>query len=102
MGELISGPLRGGVVRSIITMASNKPTPERKRVSFPGNDDSVLRWWAEQHDPSLSIRLLIRAELARSGYVDYASQPIGDVLKEIDAERLQPSIRNRGRTSDRD
>lgn len=75
-------------MRSTITVASSKPPPERKRVSIPANDESVLKWWTEQHDPSLSIRLLIRAELARSGYVDYASRPIGDVLREIDAEKL--------------
>lgn len=69
-------------------MPTAKPTPERKRVSIPANDESVLKWWSDQQDPSLSIRLLIRAELARSGYGDYASRPIGDVLKEIDAEKL--------------
>lgn len=67
-------------------MQTDESTSERKRVSIPRRDESVLRWWAEQEDPSLSIRLLIRAELERSGYVDFASRPVGDVLRAMDRE----------------
>lgn len=62
-------------------MPDGNATPERKRISIPRSDESVLRWWAAQDDPTLSIRLLIRAELERSGYIDYASRPIGHVLQ---------------------
>jgi hypothetical protein len=54
-------------------------TPERKRVSIPREDESVLAWWALQRDPGLSVRQLIRAEIKRGGYVDFANRPVGDM-----------------------
>lgn len=49
---------------------------ERKRVSIPKADESVLAWWEAQKDPGLSIRLLIRNEIERSGYSDTAFRPV--------------------------
>jgi hypothetical protein len=49
---------------------------ERKRISIPKADESVLQWWNEQHDPGLSIRTLVRAEIERSGYVDSVYRPV--------------------------
>lgn len=34
-------------------------TSERKRISIPKVDTSVLDWWERQHDAGMSIRLLI-------------------------------------------
>lgn len=51
-------------------------TSERKRVSIPKADESVLQWWNLQHDPALSIRTLIRAEIERAGYVDAVFKPV--------------------------
>ncbi|PZE69300.1 hypothetical protein DEJ27_08430 [Curtobacterium sp. MCPF17_018] len=45
-------------------------TSERKRISIPKVDTSVLDWWERQHDAGMSIRLLIRREIERSGYTD--------------------------------
>lgn len=42
-------------------------TCERKRISIPKVDTSVLDWWERQHDAGMSIRLLIRREIERSG-----------------------------------
>lgn len=45
-------------------------TSERKRISIPRVDTSVLDWWEQQHDVGMSIRVLIRREVERSGYTD--------------------------------
>ena len=55
---------------------SVEETSERKRISIPRADESVLAWWAQQHDPGLSIRTLIRAEIERSGYQDTVYKPV--------------------------
>lgn len=52
---------------------------ERKRVSIPKADESVLEWWDAQHDPGQSIRLLIRREIERSGYVDVVYKRVTQV-----------------------
>lgn len=54
-------------------------TSERKRISIPRADDSALAWWATQNDPSLSVRLLIRNEIERSGYTDVAFRPVAQL-----------------------
>lgn len=52
---------------------------ERKRVSIPRADESVLAWWEAQKDPGLSIRILIRDEIRRSGYTDAAYRPVAQL-----------------------
>lgn len=52
---------------------------ERKRISIPKADESVLAWWDEQKDPALSVRLLIRSEIERSGYTDTAYRPVAQL-----------------------
>lgn len=52
---------------------------ERKRISIPKADESVLAWWDEQKDPALSVRLLIRGEIERSGYTDTAYRPVAQL-----------------------
>jgi len=49
---------------------------ERKRLSIPKVDASVLEWWSLQHDPGLSVRMLIRAEIERNGFSDVAYRPV--------------------------
>lgn len=49
---------------------------ERKRLSIPRADESVLEWWEAQADPALSIRLLIRNEIERNGFTDTAFRPV--------------------------
>lgn len=51
-------------------------TSERKRLSIPQADESVLTWWNLQNDVGLSVRMLIRNEIERNGYVDTAFQPV--------------------------
>lgn len=59
-----------------MTKTTTEENSERKRISIPKVDDSVLAWWATQNDPSLSVRLLIRSEIERSGYTDIAFRPV--------------------------
>lgn len=58
------------------TRSAAEEISERKRVSIPKADESVLEWWNEQRDPGLSIRMLIRAEIERSGYIDFVYRPV--------------------------
>lgn len=53
----------------------------RRRVSIPEADTSTLSWWSLQADPALSVRLLIRDEIERSGYLDYANRPVSQKPK---------------------
>jgi hypothetical protein len=60
-------------------VAAKSPTEEisdRKRISIPKADESVLEWWEAQKDPGLSVRFLIRNEIERSGYTDLAFRPV--------------------------
>lgn len=52
---------------------------ERKRLSIPRADESVLEWWDAQTDPALSVRLLIRGEIERNGYTDTAYRPVAQL-----------------------
>lgn len=49
---------------------------ERKRLSIPKVDASTLEWWNVQHDPGLSVRMLIRAEIERNGLSDVVYRPV--------------------------
>ena len=60
-------------------MASNSQAEDssgRKRISIPPVDVSVREWWEKQHDPGLSVRMLIRAEIERNGFSDVAYRPV--------------------------
>lgn len=50
--------------------------PLRRRISIPQVDTSTQRWWETQDDPSVSIRLLIREEIEKNGYVDKLNHPV--------------------------
>ena len=50
--------------------------PLRRRISIPQVDTSTQRWWEAQDDPSVSIRLLIREEIEKNGYVDKLNHPV--------------------------
>lgn len=52
---------------------------ERKRISIPKADESVLAWWDSQKDPGLSVRLLVRNEIERNGYTDTAYRPVAQL-----------------------
>jgi hypothetical protein len=60
-------------------MATRRPTEEtveRKRVSIPKADVSVLEWWGAQNDVAQSIRILIRGEIEKNGVTDVAFRPV--------------------------
>jgi hypothetical protein len=60
-------------------MATKSPaeeTSERKRISIPKADASVLQWWDSQQDIGMSLRILIRNEIERSGYADLVYRPV--------------------------
>lgn len=52
------------------------PTSERKRITIAREDESVITWWEVQRDPGLSVRQLIRAEIERTGFIDFANKPV--------------------------
>jgi hypothetical protein len=60
----------------VATEKTSEQISERKRISIPKADESALEWWDAQSNPGESIRLLIRAEIQRTGYADYAYQRI--------------------------
>jgi hypothetical protein len=59
-----------------VAKSTAEENSERKRISIPKADESVLSWWEKQKDPGLSVRLLIRNEIERSGYTDAAYRPV--------------------------
>lgn len=49
---------------------------ERKRLSIPKVDVSVLEWWEAQYDVGASVSQLIRAEIERNGITDVVYRPV--------------------------
>lgn len=60
-------------------------TSERKRISIPKVDTSVLDWWERQHDAGMSIRVFIRREIERSGYADVVHGRVEERLRDSEA-----------------
>jgi len=67
-------------VSAVATKSPAEESSERKRISIPKADKSVLAWWASQRDPGLSVRLLVRDEIERSGNSDVAYRPVVQLL----------------------
>jgi len=61
--------------------ARSDDNSERKRITIPQADESAHNWWALQKDPGLSMRLLIRSEIERTGYVDIAFKPVEQLTR---------------------
>ncbi|MET3172964.1 UNVERIFIED_ORG: hypothetical protein ABIB52_000792 [Arthrobacter sp. UYCu721] len=58
-----------------------KQQPQRFRVSVPAADEAVLAWMDLQDNPSLSVRMLIRENIERNGYVDVINRPVAQLPK---------------------
>lgn len=58
-----------------------KQQPQRFRVSVPAADEAVLAWMDLQDNPSLSVRMLIRENIERNGYVDVINKPVAQLPK---------------------
>ncbi|MGY4541369.1 hypothetical protein ACVWY0_001278 [Arthrobacter sp. UYNi723] len=58
-----------------------KQQPQRFRVSVPAADEAVLAWMDLQDNPSLSMRMLIRENIERNGYVDVINRPVVQLPK---------------------
>ena len=76
---------------------TSKPVVEqtlRYRVTVPMRDADVINWMAEQHNVSFSIRMLIKAAIAKYGLSDVTclSMNVGlDMdLEHLEAERQPP------------
>lgn len=54
--------------------------PLRYRVTVPLQDADVINWMAAQSSPSFSIRLLIRAIIAKYGITDVTCLPVSASL----------------------
>lgn len=61
--------------------AANRQIPVRKRVSYPEADSTTQQWWDAQADPSVSVRLLLRADVERNGYTDVMNRPVVQLPK---------------------
>ena len=63
---------------------SKKPAsdqPLRYRVTVPLKDSDVINWMVEQSNPSVSIRMLIRAFIAKYGISDVTCLPVSAGLE---------------------
>lgn len=52
------------------------PEDHRFTLKVPRVDTSVVEWWESQHDPSASVRALIRDEIMRHGFTDTVNRPV--------------------------
>lgn len=59
-----------------MAQTAQKPQPRKVRWTLPAADTSVAEWLDAQENISESLRLLIREEIQRSGYVDIAYKPV--------------------------
>lgn len=64
-----------------MTELQSKAAPQRFRVSVPAADEAVLAWMALQDNQSLSMRMLIRENIERNGYIDVVNRPVVQLPK---------------------
>lgn len=58
--------------------SSARPVEDhRYTLKVPRVDTSVSQWWDAQHDPSASVRALVREEIMRHGFTDTVNRPVG-------------------------
>ena len=58
-----------------------RPQPHRYRVNVPQADEAVIAWMAVQDNTSQSLRLLIRENIERHGYIDVMNRPVDQLPK---------------------
>lgn len=58
-----------------------RPQPHRFRMNVPQADESVLAWMKVQDNPSLSLRMLVRENIERHGYIDVMNRPVDQLPK---------------------
>lgn len=59
----------------------SRSLPHRFRVSVPVADEAVVAWMELQDNPSLSVRMLIRENIERHGFVDVVNRPVAQLPK---------------------
>ena len=65
--------------------------PLRYRVTVPLKDADVINWMAEQSSPSFSMRMLIRAFIAKYGITDVTCLPVSAGLDlDMGAAEIRP------------
>lgn len=57
-------------------MAEGTSVSKRYRFSVPNEDESTQRWLDAQQNLSLSLRLIVRKQIEREGYIDVACRPV--------------------------
>ena len=57
-------------------MAEGTSVSKRYRFSVPNEDESTQRWLDAQQNLSLSLRLIVRRQIEREGYIDVACRPV--------------------------
>lgn len=85
-------------------MSKNQSKPTKHSLSFTTEDEKVNKWIDNQHNTSLSLRLLIRSVINQSGYQDYPtylsslvsisgnSMPVKDNIENQQKEKPDESI----------
>ena len=53
----------------------------RYRLNVPPEDESVLQWLKEQKHPSISLRLLIKEDIQRNGFVDVTCRSVEPAVR---------------------
>lgn len=69
---------------------SRSDPPHRLRITVPASDTSVLRWLELQENPSISLRMLVRASIERDGYTDVLTRPV-DQLPRRGRQAAEPA-----------
>ena len=57
-------------------MVEGTSVSKRYRFSVPNEDESTQRWLDAQQNLSLSLRLIVRKQIEREGYIDVACRPV--------------------------
>lgn len=74
---------------------SKPEQPFRYRVTVPLQDADVINWMAEQSNPSFSVRLIIRAVIAKYGITDVTCLPVSTGL-DLDIAHSEAPATGRG------
>lgn len=53
----------------------------RYRLNVPPEDESVLQWLEKQKHPSISLRLLIKEDIQRNGFVDVTCRSVEPAVR---------------------
>ena len=62
---------------------ANDVAMHRYRISVPDDDEATVAWFANQHNPSVSVRLLIKQYIEQNGIGDFFSSSVDGAKKVV-------------------